>query len=90
MKLQDLPDFLRRYSQEQRRQLPRVQADKIQAVYDRVLIEGRGKSVEQVKILLATEWRSALGTDLEDLTLSQAATEVAAGKRIKIELRNPS
>ena len=84
---QDLPDFLKQYKEEQLRHLPRIQADKIQTVYDRVLHSGRGRDVEDVKILLAREWRSVLGSDLGEPTLSQAAVELASGKRIKINLR---
>jgi hypothetical protein len=66
--------------------LDRVQADadKRQAVYDRVLRDGRGKSVAQVRGLLAREWRATFGTDISEAELSENAKVLAAGNRIQV------
>lgn len=87
MKVEDLPEALRQLARDRPRQLAQAQADKIQKVYDQVLQDGGGKSVEEVRSLLAREWRSALGGDLTEPRLSQAAAELAAGNRIKMKLR---
>jgi hypothetical protein len=64
----------------------RSQADKIQAVYDKVLHDGRGKGLDDVRRLLAEEWRSALGSDLTEPRLQQRAAELAAETRVEVNL----
>src|SRR6266700_5119252 len=50
-------------------------AKQMQAVMDRVLRAGRGRSVPEVKRVLRREWRSVLGGDITDpeLTLGRPA-----------------
>ena len=86
MKLDELPDFLRRYAERRPRELAQIQADKMQAVYDKVLRASRGKDLDHVKLLLASEWRSAFGSDIAEPRLSQRAAELAAGRRVKVKL----
>ena len=45
MKLDELPDFLRRYATGGPRELAQIEADKMQAVYDKVLRASRGELV---------------------------------------------
>lgn len=68
-----------------RRYLHRLQADadKHQAVYDRVLRDGRGKSVAQVRGLLAQEWHATFGIDIPESELLEKAKILAAGDRIE-------
>jgi hypothetical protein len=47
----------------------------------------QGKSGDEVKALLAQEWRSAFGTEIAEPNLSQAASVLASGRRIKVELK---
>jgi hypothetical protein len=87
VKLEDLPEALKQLVRERPRQLAQAQTNKIQDVYDRVLRDGSGRSIEDVKILLAHEWRSSFGSDLAEPELSQVAAELAAGNRIKVKLK---
>jgi hypothetical protein len=61
-----------------------VRADELQAVYDRVLQAGRGKSLEEVKQVLQAEVRSTFGTEITDPELSDCAEVLAAGRRIVV------
>jgi hypothetical protein len=56
----------------------------VQDLYDRVLSMGQGKPVEEVKAILAREWRAALGGDITDPELSHTAGLLAHGHRIKV------
>jgi hypothetical protein len=85
--IQDLPGALRRFTDEQSRRLPQIAADRLQDLYDRVLRDGEGKSVDEVKVLLASEWRSMYGKDLSESDLSERAAVLAAGRRIVVKLR---
>lgn len=86
MKPEDLAAELRRLAQEKPRELAQAQADKIQKVYDRALAEVGGRDIEEVKKLLATEWRSTLGSDLEEPNLSKTASVLAEGRGIKVNM----
>jgi hypothetical protein len=59
----------------------------LQGVYDRVLAAGQGKNVDEVRDLLAVEWRSTFGQELSEPNLTEAATVLAEGRRIEVRLR---
>ena len=61
-----------------------AQADKSQAVYDRVLQAGEGKSLDQVKALLRDDFRATFGTEITDPGLSACAEMLASGRRIEV------
>jgi hypothetical protein len=65
------------------REAARQGADRMQGVFDRVLELGEGKPVQEVKVILAREWRSAFGGDITDPELSRDAALLAAGHRIE-------
>jgi hypothetical protein len=56
---------------------------RMQDVFDRVLAEGKGKPVEEVKGMLARELRAAFGQDAPDDMLSNVATMLAEGRRVE-------
>ena len=68
-----------------RTQLDRIKtdADKRQAVYDQVFRDSRGKSVSEVRKLLAREWRVHFAVDIPESELSENAKIIAAGNRIE-------
>jgi hypothetical protein len=73
-----------------RQQLPimaQQSSSKLQSVYDRVLAAGQGKNVDEVRDLLAVEWRSTFGQELSEPNLTEAATVLAEGRRIEVRLR---
>ena len=70
--------------------IKREKARMVQSVYGRVLRLGKGKSLMEVKDLLAREWRSTFGTNITDPELSEAAEKLAKGQRIKVVLRMKS
>jgi hypothetical protein len=59
-------------------------ADQLQAVYDRVLEAGEGKTLADVKALLRDEWHSTFGTEITDPDLSACAEVLASGRRIEV------
>ena len=59
-------------------------ADQLQAVYDRVLKEGQGKSLEDVKVLLRNEFRATFGTEIVDPDLTACAEVLGSGRRIEV------
>lgn len=61
-----------------------VQANELQAVYDRVLQAGRGKSLDEVKALLCDDIRATFGTEITDPDLSACAEVLACGRRIEV------
>jgi len=73
---------LQQLAQEAGRQV----AAKTQDVYDRVLSIGAGKSPQEVKDLLAREWKSEFGTVPTDPDLTNVATELAAGRRVEVRV----
>jgi hypothetical protein len=87
MKPQELPDYLRRATQERLAELVDRQANRVQGVYDVVLHAGRGRSLDDVKELLAREWRTAFGTELTEPKLSELAAPLAEGRRIVVKAR---
>jgi hypothetical protein len=73
-----------------RQQLPTMaqqSSSKLQSVYDRVLATGQGRDVDEVRDLLAVEWRSTFGQELAEPNLTEAATMLADGRRIEVRLR---
>jgi hypothetical protein len=87
MKMAELPDHLRRFGQQRLNELVQQQVDKVQSVYDRVLDAGRGQSLEEVKALLAQEWRSEFGAELTESKLSEQAAPLAEGRRIVVKTK---
>lgn len=80
-----MPNWLHRSRQK------RLEAEglaKIQDVCNRVLREGRGKSFEEVKVLLADEWRRAEHSELVEPQLSKFAAmltlAIAEGRPIEV------
>lgn len=71
---------LQQLTQEAGRQV----AARAQDVYDRVLSMGEGKSLQEVKSLLAREWKSVFGTVPTDPDLTNVAAELAAGRRVEV------
>ncbi len=61
-------------------------ADELQELYDRVLRTEAVKPVEDVKIVLAREWRTTFDTELTDPELSDTAAVLASGTRIEVRL----
>ena len=49
-------------------QVMQDQGDQLQAVYDRVLQEGEGKSLQDVKVLLRNEFHATFGTKIRTRT----------------------
>ena len=90
MNLNDFAKNARQLSEELPRELAQEQADRLQSVYDRVLRLGQGKSLIEVKDLLAREWRSTFGTNITDPELSERAAKLAEGQQIKVVLRMKS
>jgi hypothetical protein len=86
MDLQDLPDYLRRLKDELPRQLAEERRDKMQTVLDAVLRESADKDVKEVKALIEQQWRAELGSDLDEPKLSEYAADLAAGRRIKLNV----
>ncbi len=68
------------------REAVRQRADELQELYDRVLTTEAGKPVEDVKTVLAREWRTTFDTELTDPELSDTAEVLASGTRIKVKL----
>lgn len=58
-------------------------AAKTQEVYDRVLLAGTGKSVQEVEDLLAHELESEFGAAPTSPDLTNIASELAAGRRVE-------
>ncbi len=73
-------DGIRRMANE----VVQAQAGTLQAVYDRVLQAGQGKSVDEVKVLLQREVRLTLGGDITDPELTSCAEVLAQGRRIEV------
>jgi hypothetical protein len=85
MKLEDAAGEIRRKADERIQELAQERAAEYQELYDRVLQSGQGKSVEEVKVLLAREWRQALMPEISDSELSEKARLLAEGNRIKVD-----
>ncbi len=85
MRPEDVPEALWQFAQENLRDFMQARQDELQGVYDRVLHDGQGRSVEEVKDLLADEWWSTFGTNLSDPDLSECAEVLAQGRRIRVE-----
>lgn len=89
MRLQINNDAIRALKEHAERQMStnvQQQHVKLQGVYDRVLAAGQGKTVDEVKALLAQEWRSAFGQEMTGPNLSKAANVLAEGRRIEVRL----
>jgi hypothetical protein len=65
-----------------------AQADQLQAVYDRVLQAGQGKSLEEVKELLGHNIRATFGTEITDPELSACSEVLASGRRIEVRRKD--
>jgi len=90
MRLQFHDGAIRAFREHAERQVAshvRDQADKLQGVYDRVLAASRGKPVDDVKVLLAQEWRSTFDQEITDPQLSRVANVLAEGRRIEVQTR---
>ncbi len=61
-----------------------VRVDELQAICDRVLQGGQGKSLDEVKALLRDDVRASLGTEITDPHLSLYAEVLASGRRVEI------
>jgi hypothetical protein len=57
-----------------------------QGIYDKVLCDGHGRSVAEVRDLLAREWREAFGEDMAEPDLSQFAGALARGERVEVKV----
>lgn len=68
------------------REAVRQRADELQELYDRVLRTEADKPVEDVKTVLAREWRATFDTELTGPELSDTAEVLASGTRIKVQL----
>jgi hypothetical protein len=64
-------------------------AGRVEAVYDRVIRAGRGESLDEVKLLLAREWRAEFGTDVPESGLSRCAELLAEGRHIQVRPVQP-
>lgn len=63
----------------------RQKANDLQGVVDRLGRTHQGRPVDEVKVALRTAWRSATGDgDITDPRLTQWATYISEGRRIKI------
>jgi hypothetical protein len=90
VRLEDLPDFLRGFGEEHLRQNIDASQHEVQGVYDRVFEAGQGKSIDEVKELLAAEWRSTFGTELPEADAFKVAEVLARGQRIRLTLTSAS
>jgi len=51
-----------------------------------VLCDGRGRSVAEVRDLLAREWRETFGEDVTEPEFSQCAETLARGDRVNVKV----
>lgn len=86
MRLGDLGDHVKQELEKKvRAHADRLQADS-QAVYDQVLRDAQGRSVTEIRDLLAREWRAKFGTDMPEPDLSRNAEILARGERLVSEV----
>jgi hypothetical protein len=57
-----------------------------QAVYDQILRDAQGRSVTEVRDLLAREWRAKFATDMPEPDLSKNAEVLARAERLVSEV----
>ena len=62
---------------------------KANAVLDRVRPSGPGMSLQEVQLLLSTEWRSEFGTDIPEKSLSAFAPQLAEGHHFRVRPAPP-
>jgi hypothetical protein len=63
-----------------------LRVDELQAICDRVLYAGQGKSLDDVKALLRNDVRKTFGTEITDPDLSAYAEALASGRRVEVRL----
>ncbi len=87
MNFQEFAEHLRTRAHEMPREMAQQRANQIQDIYDRVLVQGNGRSIDEVRSILAREWLLAFGENMPEPNLSENAAGIAAGNRIEVILQ---